>query len=84
MDDYISKPVDRKTLYNIIAKWTMVPADDPTSTFKDGKVTPGSDSPLEPSPVQWAGHGGPPRTSSAERLDLAAAAAELAAASGAV
>ena len=24
MDDYISKPVDRKTLYDIIAKWTMV------------------------------------------------------------
>ncbi|KAJ1482938.1 hypothetical protein T484DRAFT_1802407, partial [Baffinella frigidus] len=24
MDDYISKPVDRKKLYEIIAKWTMV------------------------------------------------------------
>jgi len=26
MDDYISKPVDRKKLYEIIAKWTMVEA----------------------------------------------------------
>ena len=26
MDDYISKPVDRKKLYEIIAKWTMVRA----------------------------------------------------------
>ena len=24
MDDYISKPVERKKLYEIIAKWTMV------------------------------------------------------------